>query len=1677
MISETLRTFKLLLAKNLLLRQRHWKTNFIGEICVPILLVLGLWMARHLAGNLTSRAPVNMNNNTLYEGLTKDQLVDIGIGSDHLHIYFTPDNSFTRSLINKVATDCLRLNLHNITLHGYEIEKELEFAFAEIESRKSRKVVGVVFHNDQHDPSFSYKIRTRHFNEYERFNILSLKNMSEYYSITNLFVQMQLCIDEEFINKKTNDTTFRTQISIERLPYPPYTKRIWTDDLFREILCILIVVAFMFPLLIETAQSSSEKFLGLNVLLYLHGISDALNLLSFLIGGLLFISTFVVLPIMIFLVMPSGETLPFLFYGNPFIVWIIFSCYVVHLLASGIHFSAYFNRCLFVSMALLISNIIPMSLLLHGMKGSPLLPYLGVIFPNIFLHRVLEEMNYYETIAEGVHWNNMFVVGIQSYGLAGSIGALWILSLIGSLIQFSSAVYVFKFKSGKYSFKKQFSFLFKTRMNNKFSNDDQNELSKNEINKKNIEPINKESFKSIIKVRNLTKKYNIGMTNKMKINVLNGISMDFYETQITSILSRKGSGKSTFLSIIAGLVDPSDGSVNVDREKVDQKNFFIGFCMESKIFFPDLTIFEQFKFLAKLRMKNEDRNKVKDHIIELLMKIKLHDKKDNLAKTLREDEKKRLCIGMALVGNPKILILDEPTSGLDLEDKHLIWDILLKTRHEKTIILSTNDIEEADVLSDRIAILHSGLLMSYGTSDFLKKILGEGTIEIILNVDNSFNFESILTELNGETNIVNRLGNKVIIKVHEFPELPKFLDRLEMRKSEYGIKNFTVFNFNLERAYLSAIQVDEDPKISYETLSYSEKSVSGRKLFFQMIRALLWKKFTYTKKNLITILLIFLMVPKALLSITFVLKETSVTKPSLEIIPFHLGLYQSPETCYTSNNEIFGAKYKLVTEAQNGIAVKISNPNFSNELLMRASQDFSHYDNHLIGATFLNISKNNLNARIYYSEKMTFSLPISINLVSNAILKGLINDSYSIKIAGQQLSTYDDFVYTDSTEQNALTVAIMFSFLSFSALTLFVLHPSREQALGLKHMQRMTGVSGFAYWFTIFIFDLFVFMLVVIVLLGSLLILDYTLNFDLYHLSEVALLLFLFVLFAASLLPLVYIFSFLNLPTISIVRILTFLPMGIVSLELLMHLVFNSLNSYSIVHVIRSIQKRIFLLTPYISFLHSQISFYTTIQTNSRCRWMPNTFYEIECQNQSSDSCCNFKCFDGACLINQKLLTNFDKDINLEESLIYLCFNPIIYFGILFVLEYQLLPKNVPKIMKDENHIDSDESITDEKRSVIKHVAVLEHCGNNKKNMQKSLQEFKLDPITIQEYSSNLKKANEKAFLVANLGKKFNNNFSIKDINFEVDRNESFGIIGNNEAGKSAICNLISGKEVANSGTMFVDEINFRWSKREFFSKLAYCPQNNAHIDSLNAHDHLRLFARLRGIPENNIDAEVKKCIEKLNLSLCANQPSGTYSNDNQKRLNLAMALIGSPKVILFDEPTTNVEPETKNFIWNVIKACKTNGQTILLTSKSVEECEVLCDKLAIMIDGKFACIGPTKDILNRFTTGYTIKIKLNPGKSKKNLIIEIKNNIEQILECKIIEENLIYTIYFVETNNSTWEKMYDIKKEMQRKYDCIETISISSMSLEQSFPLFFKNNCDRTENLSNQLRNIHCSN
>lgn len=140
---------------------------------------------------------------------------------------------------------------------------------------------------------------------------------------------------------------------------------------------------------------------------------------------------------------------------------------------------------------------------------------------------------------------------------------------------------------------------------------------------------------------------------------------------------------------------------------------------------------------------------------------------------------------------------------------------------------------------------------------------------------------------------------------------------------------------------------------------------------------------------------------------------------------------------------------------------------------------------------------------------------------------------------------------------------------------------------------------------------------------------------------------------------------------------------------------------------------------------------------------------------------------------------------------------------------------------------------------------------------------------------------------------------------------------------------------------------------------MGYCPQTDALLNSLNSFDHLRLFALLRGIPKSKVDLEVNKWINRLgklhlfsfnllqimvfckfinvfvalDLNACMHQPSGTYSGGNKRRLNIAMALIGNPTLILLDEPTTGVDPAARRSLWNILQSCQTMGQAIILTS------------------------------------------------------------------------------------------------------------------------------------------------
>ncbi|XP_068958059.1 phospholipid-transporting ATPase ABCA7 [Petaurus breviceps papuanus] len=166
-------------------------------------------------------------------------------------------------------------------------------------------------------------------------------------------------------------------------------------------------------------------------------------------------------------------------------------------------------------------------------------------------------------------------------------------------------------------------------------------------------------------------------------------------------------------------------------------------------------------------------------------------------------------------------------------------------------------------------------------------------------------------------------------------------------------------------------------------------------------------------------------------------------------------------------------------------------------------------------------------------------------------------------------------------------------------------------------------------------------------------------------------------------------------------------------------------------------------------------------------------------------------------------------------------------------------------------------------------------------------------------------------------------------------------------------------------------------------SHMGYCPQFDAITELLTGREHLEFFSRLRGVPEGEVAQVAQLGLTRLGLLQYADQPSGGYSGGNKRKLSTAIALVGGPPVIFLDEPTTGMDPRARRFLWNSVLGVVKEGRSVVLTSHSMEECEALCTRLAIMVNGRFRCLGSAQHLKNRFGEGYTVSLRVptsHPG-------------------------------------------------------------------------------------------------
>ncbi|KAG8190583.1 hypothetical protein JTE90_014059 [Oedothorax gibbosus] len=1184
-------------------------------------------------------------------------------------------------------------------------------------------------------------------------------------------------------------------------------------------------------------------------------------------------------------------------------------------------------------------------------------------------------------------------------------------------------------------------------------------------------------------IENLVKAYKSG--NKVAVNRL---CLNLYENQITSFLGHNGAGKTTTMSILTGLFPPSSGYATIYGHDIRREMDFIrqsmGMCPQHNVLFEDLTVEEHLWFYASLKA-TEETNLTED-INKMIQDLNLPLKRHSKVNVLSGGMKRKLSVAIAFVGGSRTVILDEPTAGVDPYSRRAIWDLILKYKHGRTILLSTHHMDEADILGDRIAIISNGQLQCCGTPLFLKNNLGEGYHLYVVKNQDEINAESIASVVTSF--IVKHVSTAYLVSESK-RELHYILPISELRKGSFeklftaletnltslGIGSYGIKNTTLEEVFLKVAEntQSEESGVNHAHLGLVEGAgsykVEGKMLLVQQFTTILLKRFYCTKRNRKG-LFSQILLPAFFVSIAM---SVALTAPKVEDLP-PLVLSTSQYYNYTqpkgnvipySNNrldmdsgnyqwskdanseKVFGTLYmpsgvgatcvfkspfnnsfdvKMNFSARNydllsayfepscesvfvpGLpfgnfvpppptnSPQVGNllanfttirttesptkyypschcsddktgyvcdeyytdpPSFkvvTSDILLDISGQNEHeyflyttglyrlrrygafsfglvreYVPHNFGKNapplFRKIAVRNI-AKTWYNNKGYHAMPTYVNSLNNAILRANIPKSkgypsaYGITVINHPMTDTSYLLSKDQILQGTDVLIAIFIIVAMSFVPAsFVLFLVYERYTKAKHLQFVSGVDAVIYWVANYFWDMCSYVVPATCCVLILLIFDIPAYTSHKNFPAVV---SLFLIYGWSITPVMYPVSFLfkEPSTAYIFLIVINLFVGITC-------------------IVTSFLLEVFSYDAYLGEVHKMLKM-TFLLFPNYCLGrglMDIAFNEYQ----------NFFLFKTGQY--DKMKSPFAWEL-VTRNLVAMAFSGLVFFFITLLCEFNFLrkPKNtqVPVYTMDSE----DEDVAEERKRVLTGQA------NN-------------DVLHLIDLTKVYNSKNMRRKLIA-----------VNKLCLGIPEGECLGLLGVNGAGKSTTFKMLTGDTNVTAGDAFLNGLSIRRDLQKVQQYIGYCPQFDALYDELTAREHLKLYSRFRGIPLKEEEKVIEWALKKLDLVNYADRVTGTYSGGNKRKLSTAIALLGAPPVIFLDEPTTGMDPYTRRFLWNLIIELVQSNRSVVLTSHSMEECEALCSRLAIMVNGHFKCLGSIQHLKNRFGEGYYITVRTELG-------------------------------------------------------------------------------------------------
>ncbi len=226
------------------------------------------------------------------------------------------------------------------------------------------------------------------------------------------------------------------------------------------------------------------------------------------------------------------------------------------------------------------------------------------------------------------------------------------------------------------------------------------------------------------------------------------------------------------------------------------------------------------------------------------------------------------------------------------------------------------------------------------------------------------------------------------------------------------------------------------------------------------------------------------------------------------------------------------------------------------------------------------------------------------------------------------------------------------------------------------------------------------------------------------------------------------------------------------------------------------------------------------------------------------------------------------------------------------------------------------------------------------------------------------------------LTKRYGPLVAVDHISFEILPGECFGFLGPNGAGKTSTMRMIYGVSPLSGGSLRVFGLEVQHHAREIKARLGVCPQEqNLDVD-FNVEENLLNHARYFGIPRKEARRRARDLLAFFALEHRARSPLRELSGGMKRRLQLARALIHQPELLVLDEPTVGLDPQSRHAVWERIDQLKQQGLTVILTTHYMEEAEKLCDRLVIMDHGRILVQGPPRDLVLRFVGQEVLEIR-----------------------------------------------------------------------------------------------------